>query len=343
MRTRQVGIAVLGRVRRAGALLAVASALLLGMAGAAPEHDLAQIERLESEVQQAGAELLATLKAAGLPPASVAALRDLVEKLDRDSRGYLTDYWEGQAEYTHWSGMFIRPDKIRGRFEQELGITLPGDQSVDRSLEAYGEARIGLLQGAMGPGGCHFHLWARIESVDDQGSARVRIGQRSPMCANLASPIALRSVRWRGVTEDAPPRPWRGPLPGISVPLEDGSIEVTSAAAIAHTLDSIPATDAEFERGFLRSGESLELFFSQLPPTANDYVLEIELAVVGDRDLDGPVLFPERKTEFISVYRSGERSTHRDLGGLAFVPWKQGAPTETVRLVRPVRPPEPAP
>jgi len=343
MRTRRVKVVVFGPMRRSGTLLAVASALLLGMAGTAPKHDLATVERRESGVQRAGAELLATLEAAGLPSASVAALRDLVEKLDRDGRGYLTDYWEGHAEYALWSGMIIWPDEIRGHFEKELGIALPGDRSVDRFLEAYAEARIALLQDAMGPGGCRFHLWARIESIDDQGSARVRIGQRSPLCRNLASPIALRSVRWRGATENGPPRPWQGSLPGISVPLENGSIEVTSASAIAHTLDSIPATDAEFELGFLRPGDSLELFFSQVPPSENDYVLEIELVVVGYDDLDGPVLFPERTTEFISVYRRGERSAHRDLGGLAFVPWKQGAPTGIIRLVRPVRPPEPTP
>jgi len=113
---------------------------------------------------------------------------------------------------------------------------------------------------------------------------------------------------------------------------------VTAASAIAHTIDTVPATDVEFERGFLRTGDSLELFLWDVPVTDGRYPLEIELVVVEGDDLDGPVLLPEHETEFISVFRRGERGADRDLAGLAFVPWKKDASPELIRLVRPLRP-----
>jgi hypothetical protein len=325
-------------------LVVLALALLLGGAQPALGHDLAEIERLRQEVQSAGGELLAAAEAGGLAPPAIGALRELVASLERDDRAFLEAYWEGRSAYSEWMKKAIWPADMRAHIEKRIEIELAADERVEETLGAYATARLRRLEGAMGPGVCRFHLWARIESAGDQEEdgvtlvpVRVRIGQSSPQCRTPASPIALRSVRWRGETEERPP--WKGPLPGISVALEDGSIEVTAASAIAHTIDTVPATDVEFERGFLRAGDSLELFFWDVPDADDRYRLEIELVVVENSDLEGPVLLPEQKAEFISVYRRGERGAGRDLAGLAFVPWKKDASPQAIRLMRPLRPP----
>jgi hypothetical protein len=326
---------------RAGALIAFASVLLLGHPPTVLGQDLAEIERLQREVQVAGEELLAAAEAGGLEPRILDALRGLLAGLDRDDRAFLEAYWEGRSRYTEWTEKVIWADEIRGNLEKQLEVVLPSDERLDQALRAYAQARLPALEGAMGPGGCHFHLWAQLESAGDPETAsgrRVQIGHHSPLCRNLAPPIALRSVRWHHASEE--PRPWRGPLPGISVALDDESIEVTAASAIAHTLDSVPATDVEFERGFLRPGDSLELFLWNAPPADDRYLLEIELVVVDPSELDGPVLLPERRTESVTVYRRGERALDRDLAGLAFVPWKKSASPEMIRLVRPLGPPQ---
>jgi hypothetical protein len=325
-------------------LVILGFALLHGGALPALGHDLAEIERLRQKVQSAGDEVLAAAEAGGLAPPGVGALRELVASQERDDRAFLEAYWEGQDAYSDWIEKAIWPADMRAYIEKRIEVELAADERVEEALRAYATARLRRLEGAMGPGGCRFHLWARIESAGDGEAAsgslvpvRVRIGQSAPQCRPPASPIALRSVRWRGETDERPS--WKGSLPGISVVLEDGSIEVTAASAIAHTIDTVPATDVEFERGFLRTGDSLELFFWDAPGADDRYLLEIELVVVEDSDLDGPVLLPEQKAEFVSVYRQGERGAGRDLAGLAFVPWKKGASPEPIRLVRPLRPP----
>lgn len=320
----------------------MASVLLLGHPSAVLGQVPAEIDRLRREVQVAGEEVLAAAQAGGLEPRIIDALRGLLASLDRGDRAFLEAYWKGRSRYAEWTEKVIWPGEIRDHLEKQLEVELPSDARLDQALRAYAQTRIPALEGAMGPGGCRFHLWARLESAGDPEAApgrRIHIGHHSPLCRNLAPPIALRSVRWHHASEE--PRPWRGPLPGISVALDDESIEVTAASAIAHTLDSVPATDVEFERGFLRPGDSLEHFLWNAPPTtAGDRdLLEIELVVVDPNQLDGPVLLPERRSESVSVYRRGERARDRDLAGLAFVPWKKNASPETIRLVRPLGPP----
>lgn len=327
-------------MRRRGALIATGLVLLLAHAPAARGQDPAEIEQLRREVRVAGEQLAAAAEAAGLEPGVLNALRDLVAGLDRADRDLLQAYWEGRSRYAEWTEKAIWSGEMRDHLAKQLEVELPRDAELDQALRAYAQARTRALEGGMGPGGCRFHLWARLEGVGDPETAsgrRVRIGHHSPQCRNLAPPVALRSVRWQRTGEES--RPWRGPLPGISVALDDGSIEVTAASAIAHTLDSVPATEVEFERGFLRPGDSLELFLWNAPPADEPSLLEIELVVVEPKDLDGPVLLPERSTESVTVYRPGERASDRDLAGLAFIPSKQNASPGTIQLVRPLPPP----
>jgi len=98
--------------------------------------------------------------------------------------------------------------------------------------------------------------------------------------------ITLRAVYWEDDGEDA--FTWHGPIPGIDVVLEDGTVEHTSASAIAHTIDTIPVTDHFYERGLLLANEEIEIVrptHLTRAPTRTLVVQYVVVPVRGGRDI----------------------------------------------------------
>ncbi len=306
----------------------------LGVSSSMATDRQEEVARLWVETVRAAEELATTAQAEGLDDEAVHRLREYLEVQVQGDRALLQKYWEGRIRYSQWVGRAFWVEGPKSDLEKQLAVELPGAERLDQALAVYVEARNRALRSG-GQGDCYFHLWARVEPVGAKGPARVVVGNHSPGCRNLGSSVAIRSAHW--VSEAEEPLPWSGPLPGISVRLEDGSIEVTPASAIAHTLDSVPETDLTFERGLLRLGDSMPVLLPLPSPGDEDPVLEVEIIVVRGVDLESPILFPSRAAGPVTVFRAGERDPDPDLAGLAFVVWKEGVQLETVRVQLPIR------
>ena len=61
-------------------------------------------------------------------------------------------------------------------------------------------------------------------------------------------------------------------------------------------------------------GDSLDIFLWNAPPTGKPSLLLIARVVMEPKDLDGPVLLPDRRTESVTVYRPGERAWYNRSG-----------------------------
>jgi len=142
------------------------------------------------------------------------------------------------------------------------------------------------------------------------------ISNRDPGGRAMPLAIAIRSAHWDG-TED-PVGNWNTPLAGLDVELEDGSIEFTSATAIAHTLDSIPKTRRHFERGLVLSGETLTVNLPRDPEQDRHRELVVRFIVI---PRDAGVMIPvSEPDEWRTIYGpvTNEAYAKRQINGAGF-------------------------